>query len=88
VNNNAGNIKAAIMLISLKYTQNSLKYTTTDGHLYSTAHSNICTWLFCRKMLEYWYPSRLTKTICKWDIHVLLVTKGLNAVESILVLKL
>jgi len=26
----------------------------------------------------YWYPSRLTKTICKWDIHVPLVTKGLK----------
>jgi len=26
----------------------------------------------------YCYPSRLEKTLCKWDIHVPLVTKGLN----------
>jgi len=25
----------------------------------------------------YCYPSRLEKTLCKWDIYVLLVTKGL-----------
>jgi len=25
----------------------------------------------------YWYPSGLAKTICKWDIKVPLVTKGL-----------
>jgi hypothetical protein len=27
----------------------------------------------------YCYPSGLEKTLCKWDIYVLLVTKGLNA---------
>ena len=27
----------------------------------------------------YWYPSRLERAICKWDIRVPLVTKGLNA---------
>ena len=26
----------------------------------------------------YCYPSGLEKTLCKWDIHVPLVTKGLN----------
>jgi hypothetical protein len=26
----------------------------------------------------YRYPSRLEKTLCKWDIFVLLVTKGLT----------
>ena len=26
----------------------------------------------------YCYPSGLEKTLCKWDIYVLLVTKGLN----------
>jgi hypothetical protein len=26
----------------------------------------------------YCYPSRLEKTLCKWDIHVPLVTKGLT----------
>jgi hypothetical protein len=27
--------------------------------------------------VEYCYPSGLEKTLCKWDIHVSLVTKGL-----------
>jgi hypothetical protein len=26
----------------------------------------------------YCYPSRLEKTLCKWDIYVLLVMKGLK----------
>jgi hypothetical protein len=26
----------------------------------------------------YCYPSGLEKTLCKWDVYVLLVTKGLN----------
>jgi hypothetical protein len=26
----------------------------------------------------YWYPSGLEKTLCKWEIYVPLVTKGLN----------
>jgi len=26
----------------------------------------------------YCYPSRLEKTLCKWDVYVPLVTKGLN----------
>jgi len=26
----------------------------------------------------YCYPSRLEKTLCKWDMYVLLVTKGVN----------
>jgi hypothetical protein len=25
-----------------------------------------------------WYPNRLEKTICKWDIYFTLVMKGLN----------
>jgi len=25
-----------------------------------------------------WYPKRLDRAICKWDIHVPLVTKGLK----------
>jgi len=28
--------------------------------------------------LGYCYPSALEKTLCKWDIYVPLVTKGLN----------
>jgi hypothetical protein len=28
----------------------------------------------------YCYPNRLEKTLCKWDIYVPLVTKGLNTV--------
>jgi len=28
--------------------------------------------------VEYCYPSRLEKTLCKWDIYVPLVTKGLT----------
>ena len=104
VNNNTQNIKASTTLISLKYTQNLLKYTTTDSHLGSIAHSNICTWLFRGKMhsdwfhrveifqgrwqheeeVGYWYPRRLTKTICKWEIYVPLVTKGLNPLTQTL----
>jgi len=30
------------------------------------------------KKVGYCYPSGLEKTLCKWDIHVPLVTKGLN----------
>jgi hypothetical protein len=30
----------------------------------------------------YCYPSGLEKTLCKWDIYVLLVTKGLNKNEG------
>jgi hypothetical protein len=30
-----------------------------------------------REEMGYWYPSGLAKTICKWDINVPLVTKGL-----------
>jgi hypothetical protein len=26
----------------------------------------------------YWYPNRLERAICKWDIYVPLVTKGLT----------
>jgi hypothetical protein len=32
----------------------------------------------CGEKVGYCYPSGLEKTLCKWDIHVLLVTKGLN----------
>jgi hypothetical protein len=28
------------------------------------------------------YPSRIEKTLCKWDIYVLLVTKGLNNITE------
>jgi len=31
----------------------------------------------------YCYPSRLEKTLCKWDIYVPLVRKGLNSFESV-----
>jgi hypothetical protein len=30
----------------------------------------------------YCYPSGLEKTLCKWDIHVPLVMKGLNKVAG------
>ena len=30
----------------------------------------------------YWYPNRLDRAICKWDIHVPLVTKGLISVSK------
>jgi len=30
------------------------------------------------EIVGYCYPSGLEKTLCKWDIYVLLVTKGLN----------
>jgi hypothetical protein len=50
-------------------------------------HRKICSdWFHGVKILQgrcqhgeevrYWYPSRLEKTICKWDIYVPLVTKG------------
>jgi hypothetical protein len=29
------------------------------------------------------YPSGLEKTLCKWDIYVLLVTKGLNELQTV-----
>jgi len=29
--------------------------------------------------VRYCYPSGLEKTLCKWDVYVPLVTKGLNA---------
>jgi hypothetical protein len=97
VNNNAENIKAPRMLISMKYTQNRPKYTQTGSHTYNIAHSNICTWLFHGKMhsdwfhrveivqgrwqhgeeVGCWYPCRLEKTICKWDMYVPRVMKGL-----------
>jgi len=32
----------------------------------------------------YCYPSKLEKTLCKWDIYVPLVTKGLNCCTLIL----
>jgi hypothetical protein len=50
VNNNAENIKAPTTLISMKYTQNRLKYTKTDSHPRSIAHSKVCTRLFRGKM--------------------------------------
>jgi hypothetical protein len=31
----------------------------------------------------YCYPSGPEKTLCKWDIHVPLVTKGLNMLKPI-----
>jgi hypothetical protein len=31
-----------------------------------------------REKLGYCYPSGLEKTLCKWDIYVPLVTKGLK----------
>jgi hypothetical protein len=36
----------------------------------------------------YCYPSGLEKTLCKWDIYVLLVTKGLIFQQNRLVTKL
>ena len=32
--------------------------------------------------VEYCYPSGLEKTLCKWDIYVPLVTKGLSSEQS------
>jgi hypothetical protein len=32
--------------------------------------------------VEHCYPSRLEKTLYKWDEHVLLVTKGLSKVQG------
>jgi len=32
----------------------------------------------------YWYPSRFERTICKWDIYVPLVTKGLKECSAYL----
>jgi hypothetical protein len=55
VNNNAENIKALTMLISMKYTQNRLKYTKTDSHPRSIAHGNVCTRLFRGKMHSDWF---------------------------------
>jgi len=55
VNNNAEIIKAPITLISLKYTQNWLKYITTDSHQHSIAHGNICRRLFRGKMHSDWF---------------------------------
>jgi hypothetical protein len=34
------------------------------------------------KKLGYCYPSGLEKTLCKWDLHVPLVTKGLREPET------
>jgi hypothetical protein len=33
----------------------------------------------------YCYPSGLEKTLCKWDIHVPLVTKGLSCAETVII---
>jgi ribosomal protein L32E len=33
------------------------------------------------KKVEYCYPSGLEKALCKWKIHVPLVTKGLTALH-------
>jgi hypothetical protein len=33
----------------------------------------------------YCYPSRLKKTLCKWEVYVPLVTKGLNTFYIILI---
>jgi hypothetical protein len=32
----------------------------------------------------YCYPSRLEKTLCKWDIYVPLVMKGLKCINNLL----
>jgi hypothetical protein len=55
VNNNAENMKAPTMLISMKYTQNWVKYTKTESHPRSIAHSNVCTRLFGGKMHSDWF---------------------------------
>jgi hypothetical protein len=55
VNNIAENIKAPTTLISIKYTQNWLKYTPTDNHPRSIAHSNVGTRLFGGKMNSDWF---------------------------------
>jgi hypothetical protein len=34
-----------------------------------------------REKVGYCYPSGLEKTLCKWDIHVPLVTKGINYIN-------
>ena len=34
------------------------------------------------RRVEYCYPSGLEKTLCKWDVYVPLVTKGLNTEVS------
>jgi hypothetical protein len=36
-----------------------------------------------REKVGYWYPSGLEKTLCKWEIYVLLVMKGLKPCEII-----
>ena len=33
--------------------------------------------------MGYCYPSGLEKTLCKWDVYVPLVMKGLNCVDAI-----
>jgi len=48
----------------------------TQYHLY-TAVSGKNRWQHGDKA-GYCYPSGLEKTLCKWDIHVPLVTKGLK----------
>jgi KaiC/GvpD/RAD55 family RecA-like ATPase len=35
-----------------------------------------------KKKVGYCYSSGLKKTLCKWDIYVLLVMKGLTAVQT------
>jgi hypothetical protein len=56
VNNNAENIKAPTMLISMKYTQNRLK-VQYNIHPRSIANSNVrvCTRLFRGKMHSDWF---------------------------------
>jgi hypothetical protein len=34
-----------------------------------------------REKVGYFYPSGLEETLCKWDIYVPLVTKGLRSAE-------
>ena len=66
--------------------------------LCSIAHSIICTremhsdWFNGIEILQgrwqhgekvgYCYPSGLEKTLCKWGIYVLLVTKGLTITDG------
>jgi hypothetical protein len=38
-----------------------------------------CRWQHGEKV-EYCYPSGLEKTLCKWDVYVPLVTKGLKKI--------
>jgi hypothetical protein len=46
----AENIEAPTMLISMKYTQNRLKYSKTVSHPRSIAHSDVCRRVFGGKM--------------------------------------